>query len=277
MVNTYSEPVSKLLKVGLPESDWQDYSALGITHADIPELLRLVQDNDLRYLERPQELSDEEDFPDWYGQVHAWRALGQLKAEEAIPALLGILHQIDDDEDDWLSSDIHLVLGMIGQAAIEPLKDYLADENNPLYARTAAGSSLAEIGNRHPEVREQCVQGIAAVLENYATNDEALNGFLIGDLVDMKAVEKIDLIQKVFEADAVDEMINGDVEDVQVQLGLLEKRLTPERPWRFSSFAPDLGFDESLTPASKPGNAAKKEKNKRKQEKKSRKKNRKRK
>lgn len=274
MTNTYIEPVSTLLKLGRPETAWQDYSVFGIKREDIPELLRLVQDNEIRFLEPPKDFPDDEDFPDWYAQIHAWRALAQLKAEEAIPVMLGILRQIDEDDDDWLSSDAHLIFGLIGPAAIESLKRYLADENNPTYARSTTGSSLAEIGKRYPEERERCIQGIAAVLEKYATNDEGLNGFLIGDLIDVKAVDQIDLIKKAFEANAVDEMINGDVEDVQIEMGLLEKRITPERPLRFSRFAPET--DEFFASTSKSGKTAKKEKKKRKQEKKSRKKNRKR-
>lgn len=273
MSNTYNEQATKLLKLGRPEGDWQDYLALGITREDIPELLRLVQDNELRFLEPPDDFLDDEDLPEWYAQIHAWRALAQLKTEEAIPAILGILHQIEDDDDDWLSSDVHLVFSMIGPAAIEPLKKFLADENSPIYARSTTGSSLAEIGNRYPEERERCIQGISAVLEKYETNDDGLNGFLIGDLIDLKAVEQIDLIKRAFEAEAVDEFINGDVEDVQIEMGLLEKRLTPERPLRFGRFSPES--DGFIAPIPKSGKVEKKAKNKRKQEKKSRKKNRK--
>jgi hypothetical protein len=250
-----------------------DYLALGITRADIPELIRLVQDDEIFQLEPPDDLPVGEDLPDWYGQIHAWRALGQLKAEEAIPALLGILHRIDDEDNDWLSSDIRFVFGMIGRTAMEPLTKYLADETHPMYARTSAGSSLAEIAEADPEVRERCIIGITAVLEKYETNDEGLNGFLINDLVDLKAVEQIDLIKRAFEAEAVDEFINGDVEDVQIDMGLLEERLTPARPWRIGRFAPDFeGFTAS---SGKSSNKQKKQKNKRKQEKRSRKKNRK--
>jgi hypothetical protein len=275
MTNTYTERVAKLLELGRPGHPWQDYLALGITPEDIPELIRLVQDNELRGLEPPDDLPVDEDLPEWYGQIHAWRALAQLKAEEAIPALLGILHQIDDDDDDWLSSDVAQVFDMIGPAAVEPLAEYLADESNPMYARSTTGSSLAEIGKTHPEWRERCIRAIATVLEKYESNDEGFNGFLIGDLIDLKAVEQIDLIKRAFEADAVDEFINGDVEDVQVQMGLLEKRLTPARERLIGSFAPN--FDGFVASSSKPREADKKQKIKRKQEKKSRKKNRKRK
>ena len=272
---SYHEPVSKLIKLGRPGDPWQDYLALGITREHIPELIRLVQDDKLRLAKPPDDFPKGEDFPDWYAQVHAWRALGQLQAEEAIPASIEILHQIDDEDDDWLSADAPTVFGMIGEAAIEPLAKYLADEGNPMYARSAAGSSLAEIGKVHPEGRDRCVMAIAAVLEHYETNDAGFNGFLIGDLIDLKAVEQIELIKRAFEAHAVDEFVTGDVEDVQIEMGLLEKRLTPERPWRFGSFAPDLEEGPSISPTIR--QAQKKQKNKRKQEKKSRKKNRKRK
>lgn len=276
MTNRYTEPISKLLKLGRPAGDpWQDYFALGITPSHTSELIRLMQDHELRVMEPPDDLPDDEDLPEWYAQIHAWRALGQLEADTAIPSLLGVLPQIDEEEDDWLSSDAPRVFGLIGLAAIEPLTKYLADEENPIYARSVTASSLADIGNSHPDSRESCINGIAAVLEKYETNDEGLNGFLIGDLIDLKAVDQIDLIKNAFASERVDEFINGDVEDVQVELGLLEKRLTPERPWRFGRFAPE--FEDLTVFPQKSHNEEKKQKNKRKQEKKSRKKNRKRK
>jgi hypothetical protein len=186
-----------------------------------------------------------------------------------------MLYQIDEEDFDWLSGDAPEVFAMIGGAAVEPLAAYLAEEDNPMYARCAASSGLAAIGQAHPEERERCIGMIVTVLEKYEDNDEGFNGFLISDLIDLKAVEQIELIKRAFEADAVDEMVGGDVEDVQVEMGLLEKRLTPERPFRLSRFAPSP--EEFSAPAPDVRKADKKQKNKRKQEKKSRKKNRKRK
>jgi hypothetical protein len=273
MTNTYTEPVLKIIKLGRPQDPWPDYRTLGIGREHISELIHLLQDDEISLTAALDERNEKEDLPEWYAQIHTWRALGQLHAEEAIPALLGILHQIDDDEDDWLSSEAEDVFAMLGKPAIGPLAQYLADENNPLYARSAASSSLASIGKTHPDERERCIQAIADVLEKYEENDEGLNGFLIGDLAELKAVEQIELIQRAYEADAVDEMINGDIEDVQVELGLLKERLTPARPW---SSLPMVFPDELALPSKKAG-LQKKEKNKRKQEKKSRRKNRKRK
>lgn len=276
MTDVYNEPVSKLIKLGRPEGErWLDYSALGITHDHISDLIRLVKDHEMRIMEPPSDLPDDEDLPDWYAQIHAWRALGQLKAEEALPALLGILHQVDDDDDDWIGEDADEVFALIGPAAIDPIAEYLRDDEHGLYARVEAAKSLHALGKMYPEQREECANILASVLENYEKNDEGLNGFIVYDLVRLRAIEHIALIEKAFKAGNVDEMIMGDFEDVQVELGLLEKRIT--RPARLPFFEGLKGQNEIFELEAKIKRDKKKEKNKRKQEKKSRKRNRKRK
>jgi len=279
MTNTYTEPVSKLLKLGRPAgANWLDYSTLDITREHIPELIRLVEDHDLRIMEPPNDLPDDEDLPEWYAQIHAWRALGQLKAEEAIPAILGILYQIDDEDDDWIGEDTDEVFALIGPVAIRPLVEYLADDTNGLYARVSAAKSLRSIGETHAETRDECMSGLVSVLEKYEENDEGLNGFLVYDLVKLKAVEHIGLIEKAFESDSVDEFIMGDFEDVQIDLGLIDVRTTPRPRMSFLDRLPLEDREEDVfTSERKTQKAERKEKNKRKQEKKSRKKNRKRK
>jgi hypothetical protein len=105
------------------------------------------------------------------------------------------------------------VFALLGIPAVEPLAAYLADEGNPMYARSAAGSALAGIGRLHPQARERCIQGIAAVLEKFESNDDGLNGFLIGDLVKLNATEQIDLIDAL-RSGSRRQIIYGDVEDV---------------------------------------------------------------
>lgn len=275
-MNTYTEPGSKLLKLGRPDGEeWLDYSTLDISRDHIPELIRLVEDHEMRIMEPPVDLPDDEDLPEWYAQIHAWRALGQLKAEEAIPAILGILHQVDDEDDDWLGEDAEEVFALIGPVAIAPIAEYLREDTNGLYARVQAAESLYAMGNAHPDTRDECARILASVLENYEKNDEGLNGFIVHDLIRLKAVEHIDLIERAFKSGNVDEMIMGDFEDVQVELGLLEKRITkPARPPFLDMLS---GQDEIFEPEKRANPDKKKEKNKRKQEKKSRKKNRKRK
>jgi hypothetical protein len=277
MNTPYTPPVGQLLKLGRPEGPWLDYVSMGLSRADISELIRLMKDDILRNMESPEDFPEDEDLPEWYANIHAWRALGQLKAEEAIPAILDIFYQIDEEDNDWLDGDIKEIFEQIGPTAIQPLGLYLLDRQHGVYARGCASDALASIAVTYPDQRDECVSLIARALENYKKQDEGFNAFLIWDLAELQAVEHIDLIEKAFAGDYVDEMVAGDCEDIKIELGLLNERITPARKYDFfkQMFRDDDALLLPVTIVPKKQESVKKEKSKRKQEKKSRKKNRK--
>lgn len=63
---------------------------------------------------------------------------------------------------------------------------------------------------------------------------------MISYLVDLKALEALPLIEQVFASGNVDLFVCGDFEDVQIELGLLEERLTPPPDFRPFKNWPDL-------------------------------------
>jgi hypothetical protein len=220
--STYPSPVDRLLKIGDPreERGKRDYLALGLGPEHVPDLIRMTQEDGLHD-------ADSESQEVW-GPLHAWRALGQLRAEQAIEPLLSLLHRFDDEEDDWVGDDLPVVFGQIGPAAISPLEQYAASSQNPLHARGAAATGLQDIGLAHPEARDAVVAALTRLLENYAEpgRDPALNGFLVSSLVDLEATEAARLMERAFAAGAVEGDMGGDWEDVQIELGLKEERAT---------------------------------------------------
>ena len=81
MNTSYSPAVSRLLRYGECKlGQWPDYLKREITREDIPELIRMATDMELN-------LAASDSLEVW-APVHAWRALGQLKAEEAVEPLL---------------------------------------------------------------------------------------------------------------------------------------------------------------------------------------------
>ena len=147
----YLPPLDRLLTLGQPkERDYTlDYRKLGLADDHIPELLRMVADDQLHAAPGDTNLI--------WAPVHAWRALEELKAEAAIGPLLGLLERIDADDDDWVSSEVPRVLGKLGVAALEPVTAYLANPAHGEWARVAAAKALAEIGTHHAELRAECV------------------------------------------------------------------------------------------------------------------------
>lgn len=220
---TYPPPLDRLLRLGslyTRGDDWRDYRQMGLGPEHVADLVRMAGDPALNYAD--------EDDPWVYAPLHAWRALGQLAAPEAASPAVQVLAQLPDD--DFASDELPEVLGMIGAAAVEPVAGLLADPAQDEEARMSASRALHEIATRHPELHDRCVEVLTRQLERWADQTEELNGFLIDSLVELGAVEAAPLMQAAFEAGLADPSIRGDWEDVQVDLGLLEERLTPRPP-----------------------------------------------
>ncbi len=229
----YHPPVKQLLSLDEPRRDERtNYAALGISSADVPDLIRMASDTLLH--EGPDE------SPVVYAPVHAWRALGELRAPEAIAPLVQLLQRVDETLDDWLGEDVPRVLGDFGAAVIVPVAVYLADTTRGEWSRVIAAKTLRFVGKSHPELRNECVAVLNAQLERFAEQSETINAFLISPLIDLQAVESMPLIERAFASGRVDEMVAGDVEDVEIELGLKKQREHPRKPNKLSIMGDQL-------------------------------------
>lgn len=215
-ISDYHSPVDQLLTMG--ETDptghdkWPDYLALGIGREHIPELFRMANDEALN------EIGKVEGPEDW-ASIHAVRALGQLRDESTIGGLVELLTTQADHE--WIQEELPEAFAMIGPAAIPALSAYLADSSHEMYARSYAANGLAAIAKEHSESRDASIEAIAKALEQFSDNEPEFNAFLIGDLAQLKATEKLPLIEQAFEAGKVDTFIYT-LNDVLVFMGLKE-------------------------------------------------------
>ncbi len=266
---SFAFPLDKLLTLGDARPTmgrWPDYRQYGLTPEHIPDLIRMATDEELN-------LTDSDSQAVW-APMHAWRALAQFRAESAVGPLLSLLHWIDDNADDMIGEEVPEALGMIGPAAIPAVAEYLADASHGLWARVAAASSLKEIGQRHPDARAECVAILTRQLEHFAHQDKDLNAGLVAALLDLKAVESAPVMERAFAAGRVELSVAGDWEEVQVQLGLLEKRKTPSPNFVADSLGPELGPKiqalakqiRTLQPPPQKGKSKAKKRDKRKQQ-----------
>ncbi len=274
MKNNYEKPVSELLEFGEADwREWDDYSIFGFTQEDIPELIRLGKDRELIVGVDDAELG----YDTLWAPLHAWRALVQMQATEAIFPLLDVFDWVDDTDSDLVSEGLSDAFQKFGPTVIEPLAMYLQEPHHDRWAYTSIAEILGHIGVQHPETRDRVVEIITSVLdEKYESNHGDVNGFWISDLLDLKAVESYPVIKKAFDAQKVNLRIAGDLEDVELEFGMREKRDTPAPNM---PIPPDLmrTFQEmdAAQKTGRDGEKSKKEKNKQKQAKKSRKRNRK--
>lgn len=212
----YTGNVAKLLTFGdcsaMDWENWPDYpTEVGLQSEDIPDLIRMATD--------PAFDEVDSDRLEVWAPTHAWRALGQLKAEAAIAPLTTIL----DKDSDWVWEELPKVYSMIGPAAIPVLSAFIGDPAQDDSARNSAVDCLKDIALAHPESRDTCVAAMIQQLEAFEENDQGLNTILIGDLMDLKATEAAPVIEKVFAAERVDEFMVGSWPAVQVDLGLKQE------------------------------------------------------
>ena len=213
--------------------DWPDYLQYGFTKADIPALLDLVTDEAF-------DQADNKSNEVW-APLHAWRTLGQLGSSQAIHPLLNQFDRLC--EDDWALTELSIVMGKLGEPAIKPLAGFLSEPGHREFARVMALDGLTEIVKHLPDCREQVIR---CYQDYMCTPDESartLNGLLIGRLLDLKATEAIDDIRQLFARDCVDITCAGDLEEVEIELGLRQERTTPK-----PNYAKLYGIDPSEIP-----------------------------
>jgi hypothetical protein len=210
--STYSAPVDALLRSGETRvKRWPNYmEKFNLSLADVPELLRMVVDEDLNF-------SDDKSSESW-APVHAWRALGQLRAEAAIEPLISCFDEMVDN--DWFREEMPEVFSLIGPTAIPAIAEFLANPND-LYLRWMCAAILVKMSQKHPDVRNECLNRLVNQLQQYTKNSRELNGALVCALIDIEAKEAVPLMEAAFSAKRVDTSIPGDWIDVQYALGLL--------------------------------------------------------
>ncbi|HEX2913946.1 MAG TPA: PBS lyase [Chloroflexia bacterium] len=241
----YSPPVDRLLtygdcqKMNEESPDWPDYvKELGLTKEDIPELIRMVQDDDLNW-------ADQESLDIW-APTHAWRALGQLKAVEAVGPLLDFMQEAGN-EDDWANQELAKVFSMIGAPAIPELSAFIADTSKPTEVRGWAADCLGAIGLAHPELRNKVVSILRKQLAHFEDNSD-LNGMLVWGLLDLNAVEAASEIGMAYMLNKVDERMAGDWNEAQEALGLKKAEKSKPTPEELPPL-PDISNHENMVDA----------------------------
>ena len=244
--HNYAEPVSYLISYGEPEEiysyeerkEWPDYvKKFSLSLDDVPNLIRILYDPVIKNARSTE--------PAIWANIHALRAIGQLGAIDAIDDLIRYLDYCDDkDTSYWIIEEIPIVFSKIGKLCIEPLSNYINNMTKGNYGISTAATSLSHIAKSNSEFRIQCIEIITNRLKKYNDNEDELNALLICELIELKATESLDVIQKAFEANAVEDWVVGDLEEVEIQLMVRQTRTTPEPQYEIHGLNCSYDYEE---------------------------------
>jgi hypothetical protein len=215
--------IQALAPLGEPVDNqaWVDYSRYGVSVADAQTLVDLIADESFL----------EYEGNDYWIPLHAWRALKALMPV-GLHELIGIFDVLVEDE--WALEEIPQVIAAAKAQAIAPLFASLMDEENDELVRMFSANCLSDVVKATSALRAPVVEKFATALQNFTGDDEALAGIVVAALMEIKAVEVIGTIRQAFAEERVSWSICGDLEDVELGLGLRTERDTP-RP-RYNGF-----------------------------------------
>lgn len=196
----YSPPVDRLLTIGPGTSGkkarftpdrvaWPNYrQEYQLGQQDVPELIRMLADLEL----------DQTVGPAGWARVHAYRALGQLRAGSAAKAMIAALEAAIARQDARGRAEIPAALEMIGPAVCPDAIHALDNPALDPYIHVALASILATIARTAPDMQEACLHALTTALERGKANDPRLNSGLILSLKLLNATKAESLIQWVY-------------------------------------------------------------------------------
>src|SRR5574341_1156700 len=264
-----AHPLAPLLALGATDiytQPWPDYVTwLNLTEAHVPALLQIV-------LETPWENRDWEHEPDAWAPIHAWRAIGQLRAQAAIQPLIALIDRSVDNE--WVWSEIPTVYAMLGPLAIPALSKYVRENGKKVASAYTAIMALSQIGQMYPDTAPLITIFLTERLSKAPENHPSVNAYLVRALIDLKTDESVPVAREAYELGLVDASISGEWNDVLVEFGLAEP--LDGSPGRASESDMTSSHGDGSPHQSTPKKSSKKEKAKRKQAKKFRKEHRRR-
>lgn len=221
----YSPPVDQLYQI-TPKLDfwtpWLNYSEqFGLTRDDIPQLLEMVEDEDIIWAdyETMPEIND--------AQIHAWRGLSEFQSAKAIPTLTRIWVDAEP-ENHLVHEEMQEAFALMGPVTLKHLAKMLDSKKYSQHLKLGVAECIKKIGKKHSGLRDSVVKVLAKKLKMFKSNTRTVNSFLIAGLMDLDAaLEHIDLIETAFENRQVDLSMAGDLEEIKINLGLQEERITP--------------------------------------------------
>ena|SRR3989338_5293306 len=123
---------------------------------------------------------------DGWAPFHALHLLSAMKAHEAIPTILEVLTYKPDELGDWLTESIGTILANFGESAIDPLKQFIRDDRNDEYARSAAMSALVVIYVRNPENNKPLYAWFQEYLDYLVQEQDDFVSLFADDMLDLR-------------------------------------------------------------------------------------------
>ena len=157
--------------------------------------------------------------------IHAVYLLGELKAEESLNDILETFRQGEEFIEFWygdfMTGNLWEPLYYIADNQLEVLKEFVFSPNIWTYARSEVSSCVGQIGLHQPDKKRsyRMVQGYFNHLAGASLDDEIIDSDFIGlaicDAIDIRGIELLPDIKKLYDLGYVGTGICGSFKEVE--------------------------------------------------------------
>ncbi|MFT5906074.1 MAG: hypothetical protein ACI9E1_001679 [Cryomorphaceae bacterium] len=208
----------------LPESEWDwnpdknIYTDFTINEQD--QLIAIINDEHLK-----EKSADEITELEEHASIHAHRILASFLDPSHIPLFLEYAFLPEFEDSDIFTEDLIKILLRYQSDVIQPCIHELNDQENSEIQRMLLCDVLHTLASKDTQT-----QLITQVFCDYLSAKHftrALNGHIIAFLIEMNKQKHIDIIRECYAEHLVDISFIGDLEDVEISLGIRDLRTTP--------------------------------------------------
>ncbi len=195
----------------------------GFCEEDKEELLALATDMEI-YQYDYSDIKEDEGL-EFFGVVHAWHVLSQLEVPEAKQLFVDWFESYDfDNPDEWMIAGFRAIIQPYRSEMFDYITSYVQDESHSEWVRM----EYIEVIKDMYEAKEVSLEQLNTFLDTIlsTSNNPIVNAGAISVCMDHGLTEHHERIKKCFEQKAVDIDHIGDLEDVEIEMGLRTERET---------------------------------------------------
>lgn len=179
------------------EEKWPDYiKKLELKRTDAKVLMEIIASSDLNLITTGASI-------DQFAAMHAWRALGQLRATESLKTLLNSLIDEKNGEAFWYRIELPHVIKEIGAESIKPLDKFLKKRGQPWDNKMIMINGLIEIAINQPKYKKEVEEITLSLLKKYKKNDLAFNASLLNAIFKLQPYEN-KVVREIIDNDKFD-------------------------------------------------------------------------
>lgn len=175
----------------------------------------------LRRILLDQRYWEETETRQWWVEYHAFTILSGAGKPELIPDVINALVPAYETDYDWIMEISSVAISSFGEPAVEPLMRFVREYRDSLKGkwyvssiRSGLVNALTHIALEYPSSREKVTDFLCSLLTDPSETDPDFLGLIVDKPLLLDRERGMAAARDAYERDAVDEMIQGDFDEM---------------------------------------------------------------